>query len=260
MAEFTYKPESTSKIYLKLFYGVCRQDSTAGTDHCLLWEDEEEWQYLDEMNLVLSNRQSLLAEAAANSWPFVKYVTILCLLLSFGLLVFYCIAACLGEIAWKVQMILGIVHLILTFLLTLSLGSGLRTDTVKPQMFGNFFYGCSVHAEPGAAWWFGVLELIISIFAGFILVFPYLGGPSWVLKWAKYGEVSPTEEDEYERHRDELELDDGSDPFAGIQLRDQDDLDYEELDDDDDEYEWETDEEEEDVENGQKGSDRYKVR
>lgn len=235
---FSYQPETTSKVYLKLFYGVCRKDSTAGTDHCMLWEDAEVWRYMDEINDLVSGRHSLLAEAAAENWPSVKYFSMICLILSFVLLAFHCVVSCLGDVPWQVQVVAAATHLLLTFVLCLSLGLGLQTDTVKPQMFGNYFYGCNVHAEPGAAWWFGVLALVISVFAGVILLFPYLGGPTWVLKWAKCVEVAPSEDDDYERHRDELELRDADDPFAGILLEDEwEDDDGEGGDDDDWEYE-----------------------
>ena len=225
MEAFSYEPESTSKIYLKLFYGVCRQDSTAGTDHCVLWTDTAAWQHLDDMNDAVAKRQSLLADAAANNWPFVKYITVICLVISFVLFVFFCVVACIGEVAWKMQMVAAVTQLALALLLAFSLGWGLRTDTVKPQMFGTFFYSCDVHAEPGASWWFGVLALVCCIYAGFLLMFPYLGGPTWVLKWAKSGAVAPSDGDEarYNRHRAELELDEDSDPFAGIYLVDDDD-------------------------------------
>lgn len=216
VSDFSYSPVSTSKIYLKLFYGVCRKDSTAGTEHCYLWDEEEKWSYMDYINDAVSGRQSMLADDAKNEWPVVKYLTVVSLLISFFLFVFYCLVACIGEVPWKVQIAAAVTQLILTFILCLSLGLGLRTDTVKPQMFGNYFYGCNVHAEPGASWWMGVFALVISVFAGFILMFPYMGGPTWVLKWAKAIEIAPTE-DENEIHRDELVFSD-EDPFAGIKL------------------------------------------
>ena len=205
----------------------------------MLWEESAKWVYLDHMNQQLSSRHSLLAHAAANNWPGVKYLSITCLLLSFMLLVFYCVVACMGEVSWKVQIAAAVTQLLLSFILCLSLGLGLQTDTVKPQMFGNYFYGCNVHAEPGAAWWFGVLALVISVFAGVLLMFPYLAGPTWVLKWAKSIEVMPSE-DEYDRYHEELELADADDPFADIHLSE--DHDDDDVDDVDGEWEDEDDE------------------
>eukprot|EP00603_Paraphysomonas_imperforata_P010222 CAMPEP_0114480980 /NCGR_PEP_ID=MMETSP0104-20121206/17421_1 /TAXON_ID=37642 ORGANISM="Paraphysomonas imperforata, Strain PA2" /NCGR_SAMPLE_ID=MMETSP0104 /ASSEMBLY_ACC=CAM_ASM_000202 /LENGTH=290 /DNA_ID=CAMNT_0001656501 /DNA_START=114 /DNA_END=987 /DNA_ORIENTATION=+ len=233
---FSYQPESTSKIYLKLFYGVCRKDSTAGTDHCMLWEDAEAWQFMDEIN--------------GGQLAGVKYLSMICLIISFVLLAFHCVVSCLGDVPWTVQVVAAATHLLLSFVLCLSLGLGLQTDTVKPQMFGNYFFGCNVHAEPGAAWWFGVLALVISVFAGVILLFPYLGGPTWVLKWARCVEVVPSEDDDYERHRDELELRDADDPFADIHLEDEWEYDDDEGVDDGDDDEWEYEDEEAAVQGG----------
>lgn len=242
VADFSYQPESTSKVYLKLFYGVCKKDSTAGTEHCMLWTDAADWRYMDDINDKVSSRHSLLADAAANNWPIVKYVTVLCLLTSFVLFVFYSVVVCINhEVSWTLQVVAAVTQLLLSLMLALSLGLGLQTDTVKPQMFGNYFYGCNVHAEPGASWWCGVLALVISIFAGFLLLFPYLGGPTWVLKWAKSGSIAPSDGDEgeYARHKEELELDDLTDPFAGIYMQEKGSDWDEELGEGE---EWETDE------------------
>jgi len=220
VATFTYKPVTTSKVYLKLFYGVCKTDSTAGTENCFLWSDSADWKFMDSMNMLISSRTSLLEKDASDVWPVVKGLTIVSLFLSFVLLIFFCCAACVGEVAWKYQIAAAVSQFVFTFFLCVSLALGLSTDTVKPQMFGNYFYGCNVHAEPGASWWCGVAALVISIFSGFILMFPYLGGPTWVLKWAKALEVSPSDEwvNARERHRDELDLQSDHDPFAGIDI------------------------------------------
>lgn len=238
VSSFSYTPATTSKTYLKLLYGVCRHDSTAGTEHCLLWEDSEAWRSLDDTNHKVSGRTSLLASDAEHSWPRVKALSLLCLFLSFALLAFHCVASCRKTVRWNVQVIAAGTQLLLCLLLCLSLGMGLSTDTVLPQMLGNFFYGCSVHAEPGAAWWCGVLALGVSLFAGVLLLFPYMGGPSWVLRGAGAGAggewwaVTPEQE---EQEEEELELDEGweavwggegeeqeeedDDSFAGIRMQ-----------------------------------------
>jgi hypothetical protein len=228
----------------------------------MLWEDADAWNHWDTMNAAVSDRHSLLADDASTDWPVVKYLTALCLVMSFFLFVFYCVAACIGHMAWWAQICASVAQLLMSFGLALSLGLGLQTDTVKPQMFGNYFFGCDVHAEPGASWWFGVLALVMSVFAGVILLFPYIGGPTWVLKWARAraGDVVPSEEEGYDRLIDALGMDESADPFAGIMLLDHEDYeeDYEE---DEEEYEyeggeWESDEESEsDSKSGEEGKE-----
>jgi hypothetical protein len=219
----TYVALSESPLYIKLYYGLCDDQSATDGGHCTAWDDESSWKQLDLMNKVVFGLNTNFEGDALYAWPTAFRVGIACLILVFAVMDFIVYAIVVGSVSWGFQMGLVFLQCILIVLIWLHLVVGLLTDMILPTSWKTYQLGCDIYTGPGAAWWAAVIGAVICIYSSVLLLFPYLMGPLWVNHMTRQtpsAVVTPSFEldlAEYEGEDGEEELDE-EDPYRGIKF------------------------------------------
>lgn len=217
----TFKRESSSTLYINLFYGVCDKSNANDDKSCVAWDDTKSWENLDEMNKLVSSFRTDFESAADFAWPATFRVAVTSLVLTIVLLIFFVVAVIIEEVKWEWQISAAIVQFILLFCLVFHLAYGLSTDTVLSGSWRTYYLGCDIYSEPGAGWWGGLLAALISLFSGVLMLFPYMMGPSWVAFGRVSGAIVPTDSSrhDHEFHRRHASGLDDDDPYLAIEAR-----------------------------------------
>jgi hypothetical protein len=177
----TYSAQSKSTLYLKLYYGLCDDQSSTGGTHCVAWEDKSFWKDLDLLNKEIYDLSTNFVDDAQYTWPTAFRVGIACLVLIFVVVALLLYAIISGSnTTWEYQMGLVFVQFVLIVIIWLHLVLGLVTDMILPTSWKTYQMGCDIYTGPGAAWWAAVIAAVISIYSSVLLLFPYLMGPLWV--------------------------------------------------------------------------------
>jgi hypothetical protein len=217
----TFKKESSNKLYVQLFYGVCEQSDANDDKSCIAWDDSTTWKSLDDMNKLVSSFRTDFQNAADFAWPNTFRIAVTSLVITIVLVVFFVAAIIMKEVKWGLQITAAVIQFILMFCLVFHLAYGLSTDTVLSGSWRTYYLGCNIHSEPGAGWWGGLLGALISLFSGVLMVFPYMMGPLWVaFGRTGGGAVHPgLSADDHEISRRHAAGLDDQDPYRAIEFR-----------------------------------------
>jgi hypothetical protein len=207
--DFSYSAETTSDLYIKLYHGACPNGN-----NCISWSDTSKWQSVDDQNMNIEGYDTDLVTDANSIWGTVFAIGILILVGNGLLIIFYVANLIKLVISVKLQIAAAVFHFIMAFLICVSIGYGLTTDTVLPKTWLTYYYNCDIYSTPGIGWWGSVASVLLNILCGVLVLFPFMAGTSWVQSPRERNvssSVSPSHDSlDYQRQNISLDLLEGN--------------------------------------------------